>query len=125
MPMTSWLHQLSVLVMMKIWRNVSLEMVSQLREFCLHSTRYPKPKCSLETKVHSSRLLRHPFLHFDMTFRDYTALSVCSCDWPDVYLFLLVFKVAGSQQQSSLSIAQPSGSIWHLPSCCTNLLPGF
>lgn len=59
--------------MTKIWRSVSLEMVSQLREFCLHSTWYPKPKCSLETKVHLPRLLLHPFLHCYMTLCDCTA----------------------------------------------------
>lgn len=37
-------------------------MVSQLREFCLQTTWYPKPKRSLETKVHSPKLLRHPSL---------------------------------------------------------------
>jgi len=50
MRMTSWSRRPSVRAMTKIWRSVSPEMVSQLREFCLHSTRVSRTKCSLENK---------------------------------------------------------------------------
>lgn len=115
MWMTFWLHQLSVLAMTKIWRSVSLEMVSQL----CPSMCYPKTKSSLELKQTKPMCLTPTFM-----WPLVTALpSVCSSDWPDVHpptFFLVALQNSRQQSSTAASVAVSGINPAVTPTSCPN-----